>query len=519
VSGRESEGNAGAAPLRPGLFLAADGDGTRVLVDPRNAARHEVPAPLRARIEAALGPGAPADAEVAAFLDARHLVASPRVLAVEAWARGQAGEEPRGAAGEIAIVPGARFSCHGCGTCCRIYSVVPVGDAERDRILAGTRALAPHVAAPPEAWFSERSDQAADGLRWRIAHRASGDCIFLDPRGLCLVHAHLGLEAKPLTCRLFPLRIARRPDGTVATLRLECDSLARSRDDGEPLERQRAWIDAVARDSATQAVPAIVRVGDETHVPFAFARRIEAEALALLAAAPTADAALAAIRDVVLGVARLLPAAPRPEDLDRAEALLLAPPARRRAPLGPALPERVVGALAFVLGLMLDSLPVFFARQPPTLAAESAPRAEDRLMADILRTLYAACRRRVPGPEHAEVPAAAEAEAARAAAVDAAAADPEVLDFVRACYVQAVGSGRPLGARSGLVLGFADLAFLHVLARWGARLLAARRGAARASREDWNRAIATVDRAVRPFGLRAAELLLFRVFAEIDATL
>lgn len=494
-------------------------NGVPHVVEPTGVARYEIPAALVERVTAAVGAVPTLDEETERFFEERHLLESERVLAVEAWAAAREGPAlPLADPDEldVSILEGSRFSCHGCGLCCRVYGVVPATDEEHAAIVARAAELAPHVATPQAAWFSERRSPADPTLhRWHLSHQPNGRCVFLGEQNLCLVHKHLGIEAKPLTCRLFPLQFTRRPDTTIVTIRLECDTLARSRDDGVPLGEQLEWVREMARRLDPPAVGPIVHVGGGAYIPFVLARKIEVEALSLMSGAPSVEHGILAIRDLSIGLGRLLGTPLLPADLDRAEAWILAPIPERRAELGPVSPPHALESLRHLLTLLLDRLPKFFARRAPELTDDSAQKTDDRFTSDVFRTLYASLGARLRWPAHGEAGATAAEEGARAAAVDPAVADPAVLDFVRECLVQLVASSRAFQAQGGLVLGFAQMALTYLFARWGVRLLAARRGAARATREDWNRALSVIERSMRPFNLERAAPLVFGLFADL----
>jgi lysine-N-methylase len=50
-------------------------------------------------------------------------------------------------------------------------------------------------------------------------------CVFLDPDGLCAIHKREGVEATPLTCRIFPFGFVREPDGLRTFLSHLCPSI------------------------------------------------------------------------------------------------------------------------------------------------------------------------------------------------------------------------------------------------------------------------------------------------------
>jgi Fe-S-cluster containining protein len=151
-----------------------------------------------------------------------------------------------GAPGEAEAPPlrvprGARFDCHGCGDCCRNFQLGPVEPA----IIAGLHA------ANPRSWGAPWAEMPDHAPLWReidgpngpatFLARRDGACVFLEVgtdggSSRCAIHARLGASAKPAFCREFPVSLALDPVGLVAIAREECSALARSAEDGSPLE-------------------------------------------------------------------------------------------------------------------------------------------------------------------------------------------------------------------------------------------------------------------------------------------
>ena len=95
--------------------------------------------------------------------------------------------------------PDQTLGCAGCGKCCGNWGV-PVSGEEFRRICALPLTGLP---VPAEQCFKRMKD----GLY--LAKR-DGRCIFLDAEKKCRIHAQFGFDAKPLTCRLYPLDVQRR---------------------------------------------------------------------------------------------------------------------------------------------------------------------------------------------------------------------------------------------------------------------------------------------------------------------
>jgi lysine-N-methylase len=113
-------------------------------------------------------------------------------------------------------IPEQRYSCHGCGDCCRDFTIELRGqDFER-------------VAA--QGWEKELGGPfwiEFAGRRW-LRQREDGACIFLGEGGKCRIHAKHGLEAKPVACQLFPFSFAPGPRGVSIGVNFACGSVRRS---------------------------------------------------------------------------------------------------------------------------------------------------------------------------------------------------------------------------------------------------------------------------------------------------
>ncbi len=457
--------------IRDGVTLVDAPEGTLVL-DPARSARHRVPDEIVFLLRMAFLSGrAPADSDAHAWLEARHLVASARVQRVETWAAGS------GALSAPAPpAAGGRFSCHGCGACCKGYVVWPISPAERATILEHAAVLAPHVPAPTGQWF-ETADPSPDGSpAFSLGRRPDGRCLFLDDDGLCSVHRRLGVERKPLTCRRFPLWVARRPDGVALTLKVQCETLWRSHDDGVPVEDQGAWRADAAAGPPYLVVPALVRVAGEVYVPYALARSVEAEVVERLRHAASAREGLEAAAIYLHAVRRTLPRPPDPADLDRA---------RAAADRTGAAPNAGAGRRT-ALGTIADALARAHAARRERRSA-GAPdwiqvHDNDRLAEGWLGSLQTALAAGSPDdPLPGSRPPA----------------DAVTADFVRGCFLQLAAGGRPLAEESGLLRGFGRLSALYEISAWAAGALAAAAGRPDPGRADWNRALSILDRVVR----------------------
>ena len=126
---------------------------------------------------------------------------------------------------EILDLPDQRYTCHGCGDCCRDFSV-QLRDEDLDRLEA-------------QGWAEERGEPVTVEFRGRryLRQQADGACLFLQDDGLCTIHARYGFHEKPVACRLFPFNLAPDSGGTRAGLNFACQSVRANR--GSTLESHR----------------------------------------------------------------------------------------------------------------------------------------------------------------------------------------------------------------------------------------------------------------------------------------
>jgi lysine-N-methylase len=109
-----------------------------------------------------------------------------------------------------------RYSCHGCGDCCRDFTIELRGD-DFERVQA-------------QGWERELGGPfwvAFAGRRW-LRQREDGACVFLGEGGKCRIHAKHGLQAKPVACQLFPFSFAPGPRGAAIGVNFACASVRRN---------------------------------------------------------------------------------------------------------------------------------------------------------------------------------------------------------------------------------------------------------------------------------------------------
>ncbi len=139
--------------------------------------------------------------------------------------------------------PGQRYSCHGCGNCCRDFTVqLRVADVERLAKQGWTQRLG----ANPVVEFR--------GVPY-LRQRADGACVFLREDGKCEVHAAHGFDEKPLACRMFPYMLAPEPARVRMGMSFACQSVLENK--GAPCASQVAEAARIAREApeAVQSAP------------------------------------------------------------------------------------------------------------------------------------------------------------------------------------------------------------------------------------------------------------------------
>ena len=171
----------------------------------------------------------------------------------------------------LLVRPGARFRCFADGLCCSsIHLLGPVSAQE----------LIPVQRLNRDPVFYDTSIRAKV-----FRFKEDGSCIFLRPDFLCGVHAQLGVEAKPDTCRKFPFSLVATPTGrrVITAHRCSCRTL------GERPEMTPAIVDAEIRmpNKALRAERTMfgrVPLEPRKHVSFATWLLVESPLLQALAA-------------------------------------------------------------------------------------------------------------------------------------------------------------------------------------------------------------------------------------------
>jgi lysine-N-methylase len=119
----------------------------------------------------------------------------------------------------LAVLPlgGQRYSCHGCGDCCRDFTV-QLRPADLARIEA-------------QGWEARLGEPVTVEFRGQryLRQRDDGACVFLMEDGRCRIHAERGVHAKPLACQLFPFVFAPAAESVRVGVSFACQSVLRNK--------------------------------------------------------------------------------------------------------------------------------------------------------------------------------------------------------------------------------------------------------------------------------------------------
>ena len=128
-----------------------------------------------------------------------------------------------------------RFSCSGCGHCCRATWEIPVEPSLAQR-LANSPPVLRIIGQDLRPFETKPSGLPS------VGRRADGACVFLRDDQLCQLHGEFGAKEKPLACQAFPFVVVPTPQGEVVELSYFCPAARRGEgallgEQSEPLER------------------------------------------------------------------------------------------------------------------------------------------------------------------------------------------------------------------------------------------------------------------------------------------
>ncbi len=142
-----------------------------------------------------------------------------------------------------------RYSCHGCGNCCRDFTV-----QLRDDDLRRLR---------EQGWEEKLGESVTVVFRGQtyLKQRDDGACIFWMSDGRCRIHAEFGFEEKPIACQLFPFSIVPGERDAAMGVSFACGSVLESK--GASLGHHRAELLRMAeRAPETVAAPVPVQLAE-----------------------------------------------------------------------------------------------------------------------------------------------------------------------------------------------------------------------------------------------------------------
>ncbi len=126
-----------------------------------------------------------------------------------------------------------RYSCHGCGNCCRDFTV-QLRPADLRKL--ESQAWAEKLGMPVTVDFR--------GVTY-LRQRDDGACVFLMDDGLCRIHKEYGFAEKPIACQMFPFVPVPDDRRTRVGLSFACQSVRENK--GAELRSHTAEIDRMTR--------------------------------------------------------------------------------------------------------------------------------------------------------------------------------------------------------------------------------------------------------------------------------
>ena len=153
-------------------------------------------------------------------------------------------------------LPEQRYSCHGCGNCCRDFTVQL---RDEDMAKLDAQQWERKLGGPVTIEFR--------GVRY-LRQREDGSCIFLMEDGRCRVHAEFGFENKPIACQLFPFHLLPAAGGAQMGLNFACQSVlenkgAELRTHMKDLSRQAGLTPELERRTAPPMLNDRLRAADD----------------------------------------------------------------------------------------------------------------------------------------------------------------------------------------------------------------------------------------------------------------
>lgn len=145
---------------------------------------------------------------------------------------------------------GSKYTCINCGRCCTHWGI-SVADKTADELLKYDWGTKYADLKGYEIMVKRKSE--ISGESYFMNMRKDGRCPFLDDKNFCRIHSELGYDAKPLTCKRFPLQLVEGRRSIYARLSYYCPAVAQG--EGQPLGASRRWLEICYRGGGTHSLP------------------------------------------------------------------------------------------------------------------------------------------------------------------------------------------------------------------------------------------------------------------------
>lgn len=180
----------------------------------------------------------------------------------------------------VAVRPGLRYGCLGCGVCCsgRFRVELNARDEQRLAALDLEGALGRTLEDSVEEAFRSSDNPTTDAAR-KYLRQENGRCIFLADDLRCEIHRRFGYQHKPLGCRIFPFYPLLLPDGSaILQFRPECSTQHRSAANADLVEGRLGplWEELADGLEGATCVPASFELRRDQWTDFRTWRTLEA---------------------------------------------------------------------------------------------------------------------------------------------------------------------------------------------------------------------------------------------------
>jgi len=146
---------------------------------------------------------------------------------------------------------GTKYSCINCGRCCTHWGISVDEKTSENLLKYDWGAHYPDMKDKPA--MVRRKSAIEGGESYFMKMRKDGRCPFLDDKEFCRIHSDLGYDAKPLTCKRFPLELVKGRRSVYARLSFYCPAVASG--EGQALGSQRRWMETCLRGGGTHSLP------------------------------------------------------------------------------------------------------------------------------------------------------------------------------------------------------------------------------------------------------------------------